>query len=148
MIAVDTNVLIYAHRKDSALHHKAITWLRILAEGEVPWAIPVFCLGEFIRVVTHRSVFQAPSTITQALDALQSLSESPSARIISPGDSYTYLFRSAVLEGRTTGNLVFDAQIAAVCREYGIRRLLTEDRDFSRFRTLTVVGLDEDPASA
>ena len=60
---------------------------------------------------------------------------------------YAHLFRSAVLEGGTTGNLVFDAQIAALCREYGIRRLLTEDRDFSRFRALTIVNLDEEPAS-
>ena len=148
MIAVDTNVLVYAHRKDSSRHSPAISWLRRLAEGEVPWGLPVFCLGEFVRVVTHRNIFPSPSSLEQALDALQSLLGSPSLRILFPGGSYAHLFRSAVLEGRTTGNLVFDAQIAALCREYGIRRLLTEDRDFSRFAALTIVGLDEDPATA
>jgi predicted nucleic acid-binding protein len=29
---------------------------------------------------------------------------------------------------------VFDAQIVAVCRETGVSELLTEDRDFDRFR--------------
>ncbi len=147
MIAVDTNVLVYAHRKDCGKHSLALSWLRALAEGEVPWGLPVFCLGEFVRVVTHRNIFQAPSSLDQALDAVQSLLESPSVRILFPGESYAHLFRSAVLEGGTTGNLVFDAQIAALCREYGIRRLLTEDRDFSRFPTLSIVGLDEDPAT-
>jgi len=147
MIAIDTNILVYAHRKDSARHSRALSWLTALAEGEIPWGLPVFCLGEFVRVVTHRSIFPAPSTYQQALDALQSLLESPSVRILYPGESYAHLSRSAVTEGGTTGNLVFDAQIAALCREYGIRNLLTEDRDFSRFRTLTTVSLDEDPAS-
>jgi predicted nucleic acid-binding protein len=39
------------------------------------------------------------------------------------------------------GNLVFDAQIAAVCLEHGATTLLTEDRDFSRFRGITTVSL-------
>jgi predicted nucleic acid-binding protein len=36
------------------------------------------------------------------------------------------------------GNLAFDAQIVAVCRESGVRALLTEDRDFSRFEDFPV----------
>lgn len=28
---------------------------------------------------------------------------------------------------------VFDAQIVAVCREVGVRALVTKDRDFARF---------------
>ena len=39
----------------------------------------------------------------------------------------------------------FDAQIAAVCREHGVGRLLTQDRDFSRFPWIEIIDLDEDP---
>jgi predicted nucleic acid-binding protein len=42
---------------------------------------------------------------------------------------------------------VFDAEIAAVCREHGVERILTEDRDFSRFVFLHIVTLAEAPAA-
>ena len=40
MIAVDTNLLVYAHRKDSQWHAVAEPAVRSLAEGTAPWAIP------------------------------------------------------------------------------------------------------------
>ena len=76
MIAVDTNVLVYAHRSDCAHHERARLRLRHLAEGMVPWALPVFCIGEFVRIATHRRVFDPPSTTQQALEAVDALSPS------------------------------------------------------------------------
>lgn len=66
MIAVDTNVLIYAHREEMPYHSQALAWLRHLAEGQEPWVTPVFCLGEFIRVVTHPRVFDPPTPLVAA----------------------------------------------------------------------------------
>ena len=145
MIAVDTNVLVAAHRLDAARHQQAFGWVRSLAEGREPWAIPVFCLGEFARVVTHRRVFDPPSTIAQAIDAVDALLESPSVRILMPTTGHWSLLRASIAAGEATGNLVFDAQIAALCREHGIERLLSEDRDFRRFPALTLVTLDAPP---
>jgi predicted nucleic acid-binding protein len=53
--------------------------------------------------------------------------------------------RASIVAGEATGNLVFDAQIAALCREHGVDRLLSEDRDFRRFPTLSLVTLDISP---
>ena len=39
MIAVETNILVYAHREDSPWHDAAYTRLLELAEGKAPWAI-------------------------------------------------------------------------------------------------------------
>ena len=146
MIAVDTNILVYAHRSESSRHDRACLWLRHLAEGATPWGVPVFCLGEFVRIATHRRVFDPPSTIAQAIDAIDSLLESPSLRLLVPSAAHWSLLRAAIVEGETAGNLVFDAQIAAICREHGIERLLTEDRDFSRFTFINVVTLADEPA--
>ena len=145
MIAVDTNVLVFAHRLDSAYHAQAAAWLRFLAEGEEPWGIPIFCLGEFVRVVTHRRVFDPPSTLEQAIDAVDALLESPSARILMPEGGHWSLLRASLLAAEATGNLVFDAQIAALCREHGVERLLSQDRDFRRFPELNLVTLDVVP---
>jgi hypothetical protein len=106
----------------------------------------VFCLGEFVRIATHRRVFDPPSTIAQATEAIDSLLESPSVRLLMPSGAHWSLLRAAIVAGVTAGNLVFDAQIAAVCREHGVERLLTEDRDFSRFTFLKVVTLADEPA--
>ena len=121
MIAVDTNILVYANREESALHAAALRALRNLAEGDEAWAIPVFCVGEFLRVISHDRLFDPP---TPMLD-----------------DRYLRLLRSLLEESSTRGNLVFDAQIAAVCLEHGATTLLTEDRDFARFRNLKPLTL-------
>ncbi|MFN2252318.1 MAG: TA system VapC family ribonuclease toxin [Anaerolineae bacterium] len=145
MVAVDTNVLVYAHRPVFELHDSALAWLEYLAEGSSPWAIPVFCLGEFVRVTTHPRLLDPPSTIEQALGALDGLLESPTVRVLTPGAAYPTLLAEAVRAGDARGNLVYDAQIAAVCREHRVTLLLTEDRDFARFPGLRSRPLSDPP---
>ena len=141
MIAVDTNVLVYAHREESPQHQPALDRLRALAEGASPWAIPVFCLGEFVRVVTHPKIFAPPSTLKVAISTLDGLLESPSLRVLNPGLEFLNFFRNCVRDADARGNLAFDAQIAAVCLEHGVNELLTLDRDFSRFPGLKLLHL-------
>lgn len=138
MIAVDTNILVYADRSELPHHPRALAALRQLAEGRDAWALPVFCLGEFVRVVSHPRLFDPPTPAGEAVAAVAALLESPSVRLLSPGRRYWGLFAELVGEGGVSGNLVFDAQIAAVCLEHGARTLLTEDRDFARFPRITV----------
>ena len=145
MTAVDTNILVQAHREELSLHTRSLQALRRLAEGKVPWGVPVFCLGEFLRLVTHARVFHPPSTIEQALAGLERILGSPSVRVLNPGPHYRELFYQALRTGDARGNLVFDAQIAAVCMEHGATSLLTLDRDFSRFPDIRIIGLDEAP---
>ena len=132
MIAVDTNVLVHAHRRRSPKYEAASRRIIALAEGTANWAIPVFCLAEFLRVVTHRRVLD-PLSPVGACEALQRLLASPSVELLLPGPRFAELLAEAVREADAVGNLVFDAQIVALCREAGVRTLLTEDRDFNRF---------------
>lgn len=141
MIAVDTNILIYADREESPQHEAALQAVRRLAEGHEAWAIPIFCVGEFLRVVSHDRVFDPPTPVSDALTAMESLLASPSARLLVPGDRYLPLLRSLIEKSGVSGNLVFDAQIAAVCLEHGATTLLTEDRDFARFPGIAVLPL-------
>ena len=105
------------------------------------WALPVFVIGEFLRVATHPRAFQPPSTVAQAIDAIDRLLDSPTVRILSPGDRYWGLFQESLNDAGASGNLVFDAQIVAVCREHGVTAILTQDRDFRRFSTISVERL-------
>jgi len=133
VIAVDTNIIVYAHREEMPQHRDALSRITHLAEGDAPWGIPVFCIGEFVRVVTHPRLFDPPYTDNEACDALDRILQSPSLRVLYPGPGYISLFQDAVRDANAVGNLVFDAQIVAVCRESGVSSLITEDRDFRRF---------------
>jgi len=142
MIALDTNILVYAHREETALHRSAFDRLRSLAEGGLPWALPAFCIGEFVRVVTHPRIFHPVTDLEIALDFVDQVLGSPSARILLPGPSFPALLAESCRDGSARGNLAFDAQIVAVCREHGVVELLTEDRDFSRFGTPRTIRLE------
>ncbi len=133
MIAVDTNVLVYAHREEFPQHVVARRRVEALAKGNALWGVPVFCVAEFLRVVTHEGVFDPPYDAKKACAAVQTLLESPSLRVLMPGPRYLPLLTEAIQEADATGNMVFDAQIVALCRETGVSSLLTEDRDFARF---------------
>src|SRR5205823_1711276 len=68
MIAVDTNILVYAHREDSQWHDAACALVAELAEGRAPWAIPWPCLHEFLAIVTHPRIYAPPTPLAAAMD--------------------------------------------------------------------------------
>lgn len=83
--------------------------------------------------VTHRLVLNPPSTLAQALLFLGKVLASSTCRIVRPGPEFVDLCADTVFTASARGNLVFDAQIVALCREHGISTIVTNDRDFRRF---------------
>lgn len=138
MIAVDTNVLVYAHRPDAPFHEVAKECLTELAEGRAAWAIPWPCLHEFLAIVTRPRLFDPPTPIDEALAQVDAWLESPSLVLIGEGPDYWSILRKLVTSGRIAGPLVHDARIAAICSFHGVRELWTADRDFNRFQGLAV----------
>ena len=142
MIAVDTNILIYAHRGETELHEAAVSRLVALAEGAEKWALPVFCVTEFLRVVTHPRVFNPASDVDRATGFIESIVAAPSCEVVRPGPEFLEILVDTARRAKSRGNLMFDAQIAALCREHGIDTVLTSDRDFERFEPLRVRRLE------
>jgi toxin-antitoxin system PIN domain toxin len=138
VIAVDTNILVYAHREECALHSAALKELTTFAESPKAWAIPIFCISEFLRVITHPNLFDPPLGMDLALESLGRILESPSIEVLLPGENYLRLLSEVCLDSKVSGNLVFDAQIVALLKENAVNSILTEDRDFLRFKGLKV----------
>lgn len=138
MIAVDTNILVYAHRQDAPLHGAALAVVRALAEGDEPWAIPAPCVHEFFSIATHPRIYRPPSTTNQALEQIRAWRESPTLALLSEDDEYWVEFDSLVSAAALSGPVLHDARIAALCLRHGARLLYTADRDFSRFPRLAV----------
>lgn len=140
MIAVDTNVLVHAHREDSPFHVTAFEAVRRLAEGTSPWAIPWSCAHEFLAIVTHPRIFDPPTPLDVALDQVSAWLESPSLSLLGEGPDHWSTLQEFVRAGKVTGPKVHDARIAALSLQHGVRELWTADRDFSLFPSLRVVN--------
>ena len=138
MIAVDTNLLVYAHRTDAAFHQPARAALVALALGRAAWAIPWPCVHEFISVVTHPRIFRTPTPVELALSQMQALAGLPQVVMLSEDDEYLDRLAAVAVPARTQGGSIHDARIAALCLHHGVTQLWSADRDFTRFPDLPV----------
>lgn len=142
MIAIDTNILIYAFNPSDPHHHAGRASLEEVAASDVAWGLPVFVIGEFLRIVTNRrGPMPRPTTAPQAMASVDNLLASPSAKVLAPGRRYLPLLRGILGTSGPRGNEVFDAQIAAVCLEHGATTILTNDAGFGRFSGITVKAM-------
>ncbi len=138
MIAVDTNILVYAHRRESRVHEAAAEMLRALAEGDRRWAIPWPCCYEFLSVVTNRRIWRgAESSPDEAWNQLRAWVDSPSNLLLGETSGFLDILERLVRRPRVRGPLVHDARVAAICLAHGIDELLSRDRDFALFPELT-----------
>jgi len=134
--AIDTNILVYAHRAESEWHSPALAAVAELAESAREWAIPWPCLHEFLAIVTHPRIFRTPTPLELAIGQIDAWLESPSLVVLSENDQYFESFREIVMAARVTGARVHDARVAALCLSHGIHEMWSADPDFSMFRQL------------
>jgi hypothetical protein len=138
VIAVDTNILVYAHREDSEWHAIAFEKLAELAEGRTAWAIPWPCIHEFLAIVTHPKIYSPPTPLARAIDQIDAWIESPSLVLLAESPLHWEQLRGLLTAGKINGPQVHDARVAALCLQHGVKQLWSADRDFGRFSALTV----------
>jgi toxin-antitoxin system PIN domain toxin len=137
MEAVDTNILVYAHRRETEEHAVALAVVEEHAASPSPWAIPWPCVYEFFSVVTNPRIWkEAASTPEEAWLQLQAWFDAPTLRLLSETEGFTSVLESFIRRARVRGPVVHDARVAALCVAHGVERLVTRDRDFSLFPEL------------
>lgn len=136
MIAVDTNVLVYAHRADSEFHRSALTALEALAEQPAGWAIPWPCAHEFLSVVTGPAFGARRTPPDVAFEALRNWMAHPRCRMLHETDTHFDLLEALARRASLRGGALHDARIAAICIAHRVEELWTCDRDFDRFPDL------------
>ena len=140
MTAVDTNIMVYAHRRDTPEHKAARNCLSQLADSPAAWAIPWPCVHEFLGVVTNPKFYRSSSTMAEAIGEIEGWMESPSLRMIGETTGHWSHLKQLLTNGKIVGPMTHDARIAAICCQNGVTRFLTADRDFSRFPDLHTVN--------
>jgi uncharacterized protein len=140
MIAVDTNILVYAHRAETPFHAAAVAALTQLAEGTKPWGIPVGCVHDFLSVVSNPKIFSPASKTAQALAQINAWLASPQISILHSGAQNWRILADLAVKAKLQGGQYHDARIAAVCLENGVAVLWSADRDFGRFKALLTLN--------
>ena len=131
MIAVDTNILVHAHREDSPWHGKALACVAALAHSGTPWAIAWASVHEFLAIVTHPKIYDPPTPLAIALDTLKAWQASPGLRLLGEGPGYFEILTKQASAGQIKGPKIHDARIASICLHHRVKKLWTADRDFS-----------------
>jgi toxin-antitoxin system PIN domain toxin len=138
VIALDTNLLVHAHRSEGAEYSKAKRLLQDLAEGTAAWAVPWQCFHEFFGVVTNPRLFRPPTPRAAALAQIEAWLASPSLVVLCESARHWATLKPLINGGEIDGPKIHDARIAALCLQHGVRELWSADRDFKRFPELTV----------
>jgi toxin-antitoxin system PIN domain toxin len=148
VIALDTNILVYAHRRDSPWHEPAAACVSGIAESGERWAIPWPCVHEFLSIATHARIYDPPTPLAAAIEQVEAWLEAPALVLLQETPEYWRILQRLLKGGRASGPLVHDARVAALCVDHGVRELWSADRDFSRFPGLRIRNpLQQDPPS-
>jgi|SRR5215211_198978 len=136
MIALDSNILVYAHRRDLPQHVMALQAIeRLIAAGRT-WAVPWPCIHEFLAVVTSARIFKTPTSTQTAITVVREFGDQPQARLLAEAQHHVDILDRLCHNANVTGSKIHDARIAAICIGHGVSQLWTADRDFSYFPEL------------
>lgn len=135
MIIPDINLLLYACDSTSQFHAKAAVWWKVCMSGEEPVGLPLVVVFGFVRVGTNPRVFKQPMTPAEAAGCVRSWLARPVVHVIESGSDHVDATLKLLENIGTGGNLVTDAQIAAIALEHDAV-VHTADTDFMRFAGL------------
>jgi hypothetical protein len=145
VLAVDTNVLVYAADADSQFHEPCRAWLERQRALPNAWYTTWPILYEFLRVTTHPRVMRRPWNARTAWTFVSVLLDSAGLAVLIETERHSEVAREVISElPHLAGNILHDAHTAILMREHGIGRICTRDTDFARFSFLDVI----DPVAA
>ncbi len=129
---LDANLLLYAVHRQAPLHEAAAAWLTEQLNGPRRIALPWQSLAAFLRISTHPRAFERPLEATTAWGLVTAWLDAPAAWIPQPGPGHPALLGELLTRYEVRGNLVPDAQLAALALEHGLT-VCSTDTDFARF---------------
>jgi uncharacterized protein len=132
LIVIDANILLYAYSAPSPKQERAQAWLEETLSGKEPVGLPWQVISAFLRIGTNPKLPQLRRPVEEVAGIVDAWLQQPVVQLLVPGEQHWSIFRQTMVEGQASGDLVSDAQIAALTIEHG-GVLFTTDRDFARF---------------
>jgi len=138
MIALDTNLLVYAHRSSVPQHAAAYRAIGRAASDPDGWGFSLGTVTEFWSVVTHPAA-PHPSAPEKARAFLDVLVRDAEAHVFTPGPGFAGRLTALASRLGVRGLRVFDLQIGLAAVEAGATQIWTHDRGFVACPGLEVV---------
>lgn len=135
LIAVDTNLLIYAHRTAVPEHGAARRALERAAGGARGWGIAMASVAEFWSVVTHPASTGRASMPREAAAFMAALAEA-GAHLWQPGPGFADRLLRVATQRNVRGTRIVDLSIALTAIEAGASEIWIHDGNF-----VSVAGL-------
>jgi len=130
LIAIDTNLLVYAHRAATPQHEEAQRALSEAVHHPQGWGFSLPVLAEFWSVVTHPNSSGRPSSPEEAQRFVEALVRGGRAQVWMGREGLGERLISTARSLGVSGVRIFDVQIALIAREAGARRIWTHDSGF------------------
>lgn len=135
---VDTNILVYATHTASPFHDRARALVEHLVAGpSLAYLLWPAVLG-YLRIVTHPNILGSPLSSGEAMSNIEAVLAPAHVRVAGEGRDFWPSFREVATDVKPRGNLVPDAHLVALMREHGVATIWSHDRDFRKFRGITV----------
>ncbi|HZE41165.1 MAG TPA: TA system VapC family ribonuclease toxin [Stackebrandtia sp.] len=129
---VDANVLVYAINVDAQHHDPAVRWLESALNGPASVGFPWQSTTAFVRIITHPRILASPLDAASAWSFVEEWLDADNAWIPTPTVRHREAVEDLLTKGNITGNLVPDADLAALAIEHGVP-VCSFDSDFARF---------------
>jgi uncharacterized protein len=129
---LDVNLLLYAANQRSPFHAASVDWLTEQLNGPRRIGLPWQSLAGFLRIATHPRAFERPLNAALAWEMVSDWLVAPATWIAQPGPEYPALLGELIVRYDVRGNLMPDAQLAALALEHGLT-ICSADTDFARF---------------
>jgi hypothetical protein len=129
---VDANLLLFAVDRSSPFHARAGDWLTSALNGRRRVGLPWQTLGAFLRISTNPRAAERPLSPDEAWACVESWLTTDTVWIPAPTERHAEVLGSLIRTHRLRGNLVSDAQLAALAIEHGLT-VCSADTDFALF---------------
>ena len=129
---IDANLLVFAVREESPFHVKARNWLTDQLNGERRVGIPWQSLAAFLRITTNPRIYERPLEPIAAWTYVEGWLADDLVWTPAPTPRHAQVLGDLIKHHQPRGNLVTDAQLAALAIEHGLE-VCSADTDFARF---------------
>lgn len=135
---VDANVLLFASDRSSRFHEQAAAFVAQMAKGPALAYLFWPTTLAYLRIATHPAIFDSPLSHEEAIGNVQALVDMPHIQGTGEHERFWHVFRDVARDVRPVGNLVPDAHLVALMIEHGVGQIWTHDRDYRKFKGITV----------
>jgi toxin-antitoxin system PIN domain toxin len=132
VIVLDANLLLCAYNSSAPNHTRARLWVEAIFSGTEAVGLPWQVVSAFLRIITNRQLLGNRLSMDEAAAIVDQWVALPQVHLLAPGDRHWAFFRRMLIDGKASGPLTTDAELAALTMENG-GVLYTTDRDFARF---------------